>query len=431
MAMKAMRCPQCGSELELDDSKEFGFCSSCGTKIMLHEKVEMKHTGSVQFKMDNSDQGHNRITLGNRAYSAGNYGEAYEYFTKGLEDVPNDFYALYRKGICAVCLGTDDNLRLGELQSALIAAHEILDNVIDSADENDNECAERFYNMSEQFNNDLEDVCTVQLQVSDEYYSKLANLDNANHQAAYWCETAVLFDIITTFLTDEEIKENLLNQCIQRLDFWLNIENKGSISYYTHTTTDKNGVAKDHYSAFHMGDTRKERIMKCRAAMADRYNNLSSRLEREREMNDALSGLQAESDQLKSIMDGALEKYNNAKDAFWNANPEYAAQRDKQKNLTWISVGVGGLLLIVGIILKACDLSAIYPIIGGIAFVGSFFVRNAVAKKLLSKMEDQLFPADVKALGAAFTDAQKNWFDKEGERRNKQSELSAFESSKK
>ncbi len=430
MAMKAMRCPQCGSELELDDTKEFGFCSSCGTKIMLHEKVEMKHTGSVQFKMDNSDQGHNRITLGNRAYSAGNYSEAYDYFTKGLEDVPNDFYALYRKGISAACLGSEDNLRLGELQSGLIAAREVLDNTYGAAEEGSPEFT-HYCEMASQFDSDLEDVCLAQLQVSDEYYSKLANLDNANHQAACWCESAVLFDIISTFIISEDVKENVLNQSIQRLDFWLGLENKGSISYYTHTTTDKNGKATDHYSAFHMGDTRKERIMKCRAAMADRYNNLSSRLEREREMNDALSGLRAESDQLKSILDGAQEKYDDAKAAFWNANPEYAAQRDKQKNLTWIAVGVGGLLFIVGIILKICDLSTIYPILGTASLVGSFFIRNSIAKNLLAKLEDQVFPGDVKALGTALETAKKNWFDKESERRNKQSELSAFESSKK
>ena len=34
MAMKALRCPQCNAELELDDAKEFGFCTNCGTKLI-------------------------------------------------------------------------------------------------------------------------------------------------------------------------------------------------------------------------------------------------------------------------------------------------------------------------------------------------------------------------------------------------------------
>lgn len=47
MGIKTLKCTSCGADIELDDSREFGFCKFCGTKLMLVEKVEIKHTGTV------------------------------------------------------------------------------------------------------------------------------------------------------------------------------------------------------------------------------------------------------------------------------------------------------------------------------------------------------------------------------------------------
>ncbi len=47
MGIKALKCTTCGADIQLDDSREFGFCQFCGTKLMLVEKVEVKHTGQV------------------------------------------------------------------------------------------------------------------------------------------------------------------------------------------------------------------------------------------------------------------------------------------------------------------------------------------------------------------------------------------------
>lgn len=61
MSIKTLKCTTCGANIELDDSREFGFCQFCGTKLMLVDKVEIKHTGhvsvegiqSVKEKIDN------------------------------------------------------------------------------------------------------------------------------------------------------------------------------------------------------------------------------------------------------------------------------------------------------------------------------------------------------------------------------------------
>ena len=52
MGLVAMKCPGCGANIELDDSREFGFCNYCGTKVM-QDKIVVEHSGSV--KVDNTE----------------------------------------------------------------------------------------------------------------------------------------------------------------------------------------------------------------------------------------------------------------------------------------------------------------------------------------------------------------------------------------
>ena len=35
--MLQLKCPNCGADITLDDTREFGFCSYCGTKVLLDE----------------------------------------------------------------------------------------------------------------------------------------------------------------------------------------------------------------------------------------------------------------------------------------------------------------------------------------------------------------------------------------------------------
>ena len=41
MGMKSLRCPSCGANLEMDDSKEYGFCSYCGTKVQINDRINV------------------------------------------------------------------------------------------------------------------------------------------------------------------------------------------------------------------------------------------------------------------------------------------------------------------------------------------------------------------------------------------------------
>lgn len=427
--MKALRCPQCGADLELDDSKEFGFCSSCGTKIELNETLELKHSGSVQMKPDNSDQGHDWIALGNQAFDGGNYQEAYDCFTKGLEDVPDDITALYRKGICAIFLSSNDSLRTAELSAGIASAAELINARYSQAGDDAGKL-EQVRKLSAQYDSDMEYLVTTVRRRFDNYFNQLTNVQKCNYQAATWAEGAKLFEIAIGSISNEEIVERLLPSAINQCDSWLSLDSKKEITYYTHTTTNKKGKSKDHYSVYRMDNSRVKVITDARNQMADQFNNLNSRLERTQhleeqaqKLNENLRALQKESDKLKKLKDAARKKCKEAEKAFWDSHPDYASRRKSLKNKSWISVGVGAVVVLISFLFRSKTIFA--PIAGVIIFLGSFFVRSKIASGAVSKLEDELFPSEIKGLRSAFEEAERNWSNKENERREKESELSA------
>ena len=45
MAFRALTCPSCGANIQLDDEKAVGFCNYCGEQILLKDIVEVRHVG--------------------------------------------------------------------------------------------------------------------------------------------------------------------------------------------------------------------------------------------------------------------------------------------------------------------------------------------------------------------------------------------------
>ncbi len=75
-------CPQCGAKIDLDDSREFGFCSYCGTKI-IRDKVVVEHRGSVG--VDHSDEITNLLRRANESLSMGDAERAENYYNRVLD----------------------------------------------------------------------------------------------------------------------------------------------------------------------------------------------------------------------------------------------------------------------------------------------------------------------------------------------------------
>jgi tetratricopeptide (TPR) repeat protein len=121
MEFVAAKCPQCGGDLQLDPQIETGFCMHCGSKIVVQDairKVRIDNTGMVDTWMK----------MGRSALDAKNYEEAYRYFTKVIEVIPEDWHALFYKGQAAGSLSTPEQPRMEEFIQGIKAANTIVEN---------------------------------------------------------------------------------------------------------------------------------------------------------------------------------------------------------------------------------------------------------------------------------------------------------------
>lgn len=124
MGLVTMKCPNCGGTLQLDDSKDFGYCIFCGTQVRVQdEKTRVEVSGSVKF--DETEKYGNCLNLANQAYTNGNMSEAYTYYTKALEIRQNDYLPVFRKGLCAGYLSHDGGLRVEEVVSGVSRGHDM------------------------------------------------------------------------------------------------------------------------------------------------------------------------------------------------------------------------------------------------------------------------------------------------------------------
>lgn len=97
MALVSLRCPSCGADIELDEKREFGFCSYCGTKVMMDKKiVELKGKVTVE-GVSTVDKllERARILVEDKEYT-----EAESYYNKVLELEPKCAKAYWGKMLC-------------------------------------------------------------------------------------------------------------------------------------------------------------------------------------------------------------------------------------------------------------------------------------------------------------------------------------------
>lgn len=122
MGMIPVKCPDCGADIELDDSREFGFCNYCGTKVM-QDKVVVEHKGSV--KVDHSDELNNLYQLARRAKNDNNSENAQKYYEQILVKDPDsweaNFYSVYYQSM---------NCKIANIQSAAIRITNCEDTVL-------------------------------------------------------------------------------------------------------------------------------------------------------------------------------------------------------------------------------------------------------------------------------------------------------------
>jgi len=107
MAFKAAICPSCGGDLQVPDDRDSVKCMYCGTNIIVRQAIQAGSGVNIK----------NYLELAVTANKAGNYEEAYSYYSKVLEiDIKNP-EAWFGKARAAGWLSNITNFRDSEIVS--------------------------------------------------------------------------------------------------------------------------------------------------------------------------------------------------------------------------------------------------------------------------------------------------------------------------
>jgi len=195
MGMVTMNCPGCGSPVELDDSREFGFCTYCGAKVMV-DRMIVEHKGSV--KIDNSEFVQKNLQNARRALSKEDWEEVEKYYNIVEQNAPHNmeavFFSAYGKALLS--LTDTDYFKREQKFKVLNNSISVLNDYFEETDENKEEVLKRIAEYIDK------------LQVSEYVYNRqsldlagaLNSLSNATGTNG-WCR-ALLASTKTAFLTE-------------------------------------------------------------------------------------------------------------------------------------------------------------------------------------------------------------------------------------
>ena len=116
MALVSTICPECKASIKLDDSKPFGFCLSCGSKIALSTSQQNNSGPGADQLIANYSQ------LALNAARSGNHELAESYCNKIIELDPKNSAAWALKASAAGWQSTLRNIRLNEMIQNYITA---------------------------------------------------------------------------------------------------------------------------------------------------------------------------------------------------------------------------------------------------------------------------------------------------------------------
>ncbi len=99
MGFTAVKCPSCGSTIELDESREFGFCSYCGTKIV-QDRIVVEHKGSISVSGFADEQ--SLLERASYLLEDGHFSNASLYYDRVLDMNPKCSKAYIGKLLCSL-----------------------------------------------------------------------------------------------------------------------------------------------------------------------------------------------------------------------------------------------------------------------------------------------------------------------------------------
>ena len=112
------KCPHCGADLNDELEKKHTTCKICGGSIFVREQKRSEKEDLIRIWMK----------LGLSASKARNQQNAYEYFSKVVENDPRNWMAIFLKGRSAAAQSTIANPKINQLIEAIDEADQIIKN---------------------------------------------------------------------------------------------------------------------------------------------------------------------------------------------------------------------------------------------------------------------------------------------------------------
>lgn len=356
MALKALTCPQCGANLQLDDQNEVGYCQYCGAKVQIKEIIEIRHT------VDNSQVVKNHRIMATRSYDSKNYHDAEKYYMDVLEEIPNDIVSLYRKAICSVYNTYEKQLSFFEYTTYMNEARKELKDLQDEE-------------LKQQY---ITEIDQALLKLQDEIIGKYSGCEYMydSYQACCrkelaWVHAIDLCDIIVSSVLEQTALSKALSLAIDFCDVgW-----KRTLNYRVVTSSQQEmSASKVNYN---VGQDTIEKIMQARNKYIDKYNSIPINTVLLHQLQDKKHQLLEELAELEEMLEDPMKKLQYTKEPFsdsknrWMTSafflptvvfviitiillimkgnvPENGQEYAKIINMISVVIGIGFLTLVIG-----------------------------------------------------------------------------------
>ncbi len=392
MALKTVKCPSCSGDLNLDDEREFGFCQFCGSKVMLNETINVKHSGTVQ--LDFSSKAANRMKLARNAFEDGKYHEAYDHYTKVLEDAPDQCEALNRKGICSAYMVSISKINCNELTRGYKEAIVIFSDKL----ENNPSDKERD-GINKEVNNLVNDMTEFLLTIYKTFENIKDELTFDGQRDAVECQSAMInfANILHTVnqIIPSGFEDNSKLLLISQYELCNKILSV-NIRYISEYSVDKSGARIANYNNITLNVNLKMQINDMRKIAVESYNNLPTFAAALSDFSNSIKNNTDERKNIEADLNKSKVKSKDAISEFWDNNPSLMSQLKAKRNKTWIAVGIGLVILLAMVITTAVINNILPSIIGVVALGIAIIIKISITRRIQAKYEDNVFTPEIK-----------------------------------
>ncbi|MBQ7740469.1 MAG: hypothetical protein IJT65_04475 [Eubacterium sp.] len=190
MSFVALKCPGCGANIQLDNTKEYGFCSYCGTKVV-QDKIVVEHRGSV--KIDTTEELKNLYVLARRAKESNDSTNAQKYYEQIIVKDPKsweaNFYTVYYQSMN--CVIANITSAANNVTNNLASTFQLIRNNVLDSNQQRNAVYEIVYRVTGLSTALLEAAArhynSIDMSVQAQYKGELDQRKNASINLCYYC----------------------------------------------------------------------------------------------------------------------------------------------------------------------------------------------------------------------------------------------------